>query len=132
LLKPTVLFVDFQKGNEIHNQFLVMFSCYHFSEEDGRIILCQETAHHIVTFKECSGLSWKVCGFSALHILLFWLLMYPLRWNHALSQNKTLSKMSVLPQMKCVNHLQCWSNFFPYQVARVHAWHVAYMIWMMF
>jgi hypothetical protein len=35
LLKPTVLFVNFQKGNEIHNQFLVMFTCYHFTEGNG-------------------------------------------------------------------------------------------------
>jgi hypothetical protein len=35
LLKPAVLFVNFQKGNEIHNQFLVTFSCYRFTEENG-------------------------------------------------------------------------------------------------
>jgi hypothetical protein len=32
LLKPAVLFVNFQKGNEIHNQFLLTFSCYRFTE----------------------------------------------------------------------------------------------------
>jgi hypothetical protein len=35
LLKPAVLFVNFQKGNEIHNQFLVTFGCYRFTEETG-------------------------------------------------------------------------------------------------
>jgi hypothetical protein len=35
LLKSAVLFVNFQKGNEIHNQLLVTFSCYHFTEENG-------------------------------------------------------------------------------------------------
>jgi hypothetical protein len=35
LLKLAVLFIDFQKGNEIHNQLLVMFSCYCFTEENG-------------------------------------------------------------------------------------------------
>jgi hypothetical protein len=50
------------------------------------VILRRETAHHTPTFKECNGLSWKVCRFSALHILLLWLSTYPLGWNHASSQ----------------------------------------------
>lgn len=52
------------------------------------IILCQKKTHHTTAFKECK---WTfICEFSALLILLFWLLMYPLRWN----------------QMKRVNHLE--------------------------
>jgi hypothetical protein len=51
----------------------------------GPIILRRKIAHHTATFKECSRLSWMVRGFSAPHILLFWLLTYPLRWNHASS-----------------------------------------------
>jgi hypothetical protein len=35
LLKPAVLFVNFQKGNETHNQFPVAFSCYRFTVENG-------------------------------------------------------------------------------------------------
>jgi hypothetical protein len=35
LLKPAVLFISFKKGNEIHNQFLEMFSSYRFTGKNG-------------------------------------------------------------------------------------------------
>jgi hypothetical protein len=35
LLKQAVLFLNFQSKNEIHNQFLVTFSCYRSTEENG-------------------------------------------------------------------------------------------------
>jgi hypothetical protein len=95
LLKPTLLFVFFQKGNKIHNQFLGNSAVIFSLKKMGPIVFHRETAHHTPIFKECNGLSWKVCGFSALHILLVWLLIYPHTWNHAPSQQKTLSKMSV-------------------------------------
>jgi hypothetical protein len=108
LLKPAVLFVNFQKGNEIHNQFLVTFSCYRFTEVNGTNY---PPSRDSTPYSDFWGLSRNVCRFWALHILLFWLLTYPLRWNHASSRKKALSKMSVPPRMKCVNHLQYWSRF---------------------
>jgi hypothetical protein len=41
-------------------------------------------------FDKRRGVSCSVCGFSALHILPFWLLMYPLKWDHASSVKKQL------------------------------------------
>jgi len=37
----------------------------------------------ITDFDKCRGFSCSAREFSALHILLLWLLMYPLKWNHA-------------------------------------------------
>jgi hypothetical protein len=86
LLKAAVLSVNFQKGNEIHNHFLVTFSCYRFDEENGtNYPPSRDSTPYSPTFKECNGLSCTVCGFSALRILLFWLLTYPLMWKHASS-----------------------------------------------
>ena len=51
----------------------------------GPIVLLQETPNHNPTSKECNGLPRKAWGFSALHTLLFCLLMHPLIWNHASS-----------------------------------------------
>jgi hypothetical protein len=60
MLKPAVLFVNFQKENEIHNQFLVTFSCYRFIEENGNNYPPSTDSTRTATFKECNGLSWKV------------------------------------------------------------------------
>jgi hypothetical protein len=36
-------------------------------------------------YDKCRRFLCSACGFSELYILLFWLLMYPINWNYALS-----------------------------------------------
>jgi hypothetical protein len=63
LLKPEVLFVNFQKGNEIHNQFLVTFKSHRLTEENGINNPPSRDSTPNSDFKESNGLSWKLCGF---------------------------------------------------------------------
>jgi hypothetical protein len=43
-------------------------------------------------FDECRGFSCRTCEFSALPVVLFWLLMYPLKYNRALPKPLPLKK----------------------------------------
>jgi hypothetical protein len=64
-LEQAVLFLGFQKRNELSHKLAVMFNIHGFLEEVG-IRHCHQTLHHTPASK-CNGYSWNICKFSALH-----------------------------------------------------------------
>lgn len=51
------------------------------------------TKHNI--FGRCRGFACSVCGFSALHILVFWISLYPLKQRHVSSVKQKLSNIQI-------------------------------------
>mgnify|MGYP005984407703 CR=1 FL=1 len=57
----------------------------------GPIILLWETAAQTAIFCEWDGISVKKCGFSVVHIFIFWEFTYPETWKQDSSVNITFS-----------------------------------------
>jgi hypothetical protein len=71
LLKPAVLFVNFQKGNEIHNQFLVTLAVIVSLKKIGPIILLREKHTTLRLLRSVTVSHGRYADFQRLHILLF-------------------------------------------------------------
>jgi hypothetical protein len=92
LAKPETPLILFQQTSEQGQKTWIIFHSKRlFKEQWSHNSFSRHRAWN-TNFDEYRGLLYSACGFSALHTVLFWPLMYPLNCNHAWSvQNKMSS-----------------------------------------
>jgi hypothetical protein len=103
LLKAVTHFITFEQSSELSVKIWKIFCINSLFKEQWFLNSLLRHCTQNTNLCECRGFSCSARRFAALHILMFWPLMYPLRWTRASSIKAKLSNTWSHCEKPC-----CW------------------------